>query len=236
MQMLFAAAAVFLGIHLLIAGTRVRDGVTGVIGENAYLGLFSLASLGVIVWLVMAYNAAEPTAENVRLYSLGEGMHDLGIPLVALAFFIGVQGLLLPNPTSLKQESYAAKDGTIQGVLRITRHPFLWGVAIWSAFHLAANGDMASIVLFGTFLALSILGTFSIDAKRKRKMGDAWNAFAAKTSNIPFAAVIGGRNSLKLGESLGWRFWLALLIFIAVLFAHARVIGVSPFPGGYVPF
>ncbi|MBN9592394.1 MAG: NnrU family protein, partial [Alphaproteobacteria bacterium] len=40
MGMLIAAAAVFLGIHLLVAGTRARDAVTGTIGENAYLGLF----------------------------------------------------------------------------------------------------------------------------------------------------------------------------------------------------
>ena len=236
MEMLIAAAAVFLAIHLLIAGTRVRDVLTGAIGERAYLGLFSLASIGVIVWLVMAYNAAGPLAENMRLYNLGPRAFDFGIPLVGLAFFLGVQGLFLPNPTAVMQEGSIAKEGTIQGVLRITRHPFLWGVAIWSAFHLAVNGNEASIIFFGTFFALSILGTFSIDAKRRRKMGEAWSQFAAKTSNIPFGAVISGRNQLKLGESLGWRFWIALVIFLAILFSHARLIGVSPFPSGWVPF
>ncbi len=236
MSMLIAAAAVFLGIHLLIAGTKVRDRLTGAIGENAYLGLFSLASVVVIVWLVMAYNAVQPTGENIVLYNLGAGIHHLGIPVVALAFLLGVQGLFTQNPTSVKQEGSIAKEGTIHGVLRITRHPFLWGVAIWAAFHLLANGDLASVILFGTFFALSILGTFSIDAKRKRKMGAAWDAFAAKTSNFPFGAVMGGRNTLNITESLGWRFWAALLIFIVVLFSHARVIGVSPFPNGYIPF
>ena len=47
MTTLIAAAAVFLAIHLLIAGTRVRDVISGTIGEGPYLGLFSLASLGV---------------------------------------------------------------------------------------------------------------------------------------------------------------------------------------------
>ncbi|HEV2562114.1 MAG TPA: NnrU family protein [Rhizomicrobium sp.] len=236
MAMLIAAAAVFLGIHLLIAGTKVRDAITGAIGERPYLGLFSLASVGVIVWLVMAYNAVQPTAENIVLYNLGEGVHHFGIPIVALAFLLGVQGLLMPNPTTVQQEGAVSREGTIHGVLRITRHPFLWGVAIWSAFHLAANGDLASVILFGTFLLLSILGTFSIDAKRKRKLGAAWDAFEAKTSNVPFAAVIAKRNTLNITESLGWRFWVALLIFVVVLFSHARVIGVSPFPNGYIPF
>ncbi len=234
MTMLIAAAAVFLAIHLLIAGTRVRDGITGAIGEGPYLGLFSLASLGAIVWLAIAYKAAQ-RGEDPLLYDLGPGVKHLGIPVVALAFLLGVQGLFMPNPTSLRQEGSAANPDTIRGVLRITRHPFLWGVAIWSAFHLSANGDEASVIFFGTFFVLSILGTFSIDAKRRRKMGEAWAAFAAKTSNIPFAAAITGRNSLKLGESFGWRFWVAALLFVTVLFAHAHIFGVSPFPGGVVP-
>jgi uncharacterized membrane protein len=235
MSMLIAAAAVFLAIHLLIAGTRFRDVITGAIGEGAYLGLFSLASLAAIVWLAISYRAAQRGNFDPLLYDLGPGVRHVGIPIVALAFLLGVQGLLMPNPTSLRQEGAAEKPDTIKGVLRITRHPFLWGVAIWSGFHVAANGDEASVIFFGTFFVLAITGTFSIDAKRRRKMGDAWNAFAAKTSNIPFAAVISRRASLKLGESLGWRFWVAAILFVAVLLAHAHIFGVSPFPGGVVP-
>ncbi len=236
MAMLAAAAAVFLGIHILIAGTRLRDGLTAAIGERAYLGLFSLASLGAIVWLVMAYHAANGGAEDRILYSLGIGVKHLAIPVVAMAFFLGIQGLLSPNPTSVGQGAAIANDNTIRGVLRITRHPFLWGVAIWSAFHVAANGNLASVILFGTFLVLSVLGTVSIDAKRKRKMGDAWSEFAAKTSNIPFGAVLSGRNPLHLGESFGWRFGVAMLVFLAVLFSHAHIFGVSPFLNGWRPF
>lgn len=237
MQMLIAAAAVFLGIHLFIAGTTLRDRITGAIGERAYLGLFALASLGVIVWLVMAYNAAQAGDHDPQLYDLGAGVRHLGIPVVALAFLLGVQGLFMRNPTRVQLGGAAAmQSDAISGVLRITRHPFLWGVAIWSGFHLTANGDEASVIFFGTFLVLSLAGTFSIDAKRRRNLGAAWDSFASKTSNIPFAAVIAGRNALHPGESFGWRFWLAALLFLAILFAHARIIGVSPFPGGWVPF
>ncbi|MGH6871674.1 MAG: NnrU family protein [Rhizomicrobium sp.] len=234
MTMLIAAAATFLAIHILISGTKVRDAIVARLGEGAYLALFSLASLGVIAWMCIAYNKAQAGADDPVWYDLGD-VRDLGLVAVLLAFWLGVQGLLLPNPTSLKQEGAAAKAGTIRGVLRITRHPFLWGVAIWAAFHLAANGDEASVILFGAFLVLALLGTVAIDAKRRRKMGDAWSAFAAKTSSIPFAAVIAGRNTLNIGESFGWRAWLAILLFVVVLVAHVHLFGVSPFPGGVVP-
>lgn len=236
MPMLMLAALVFLGIHFLVSGTKARDALTAITGEGPYLGLFSQASLVSIAWLATSYNRAEASPDNRGLYDLGIGVRHAAIPLVALAFFLGVQGLFVPNPTSVRGDSLSAQDVPIQGVLRITRHPFLWGVVIWSAFHVTANGDVASVIFFATFFVLALFGTLSIDAKRKRKMGPAWGAFASKTSNLPFAAIASGRNRLSVGELFGWRFWAAAGIFIVVLFAHARLFGASPFPTGWVPF
>lgn len=233
MTMLIVAAAAFLGLHLLIAGTRLRDGIVGAIGEGPYMGLFSLASAGGIVWLALSYNAAFAAGSEV-LWDLGPGVSHLGIIVVAVAFLLAVSGLLTPNPTSVGQEAAAGRDPT--GILRITRHPFLWGVAIWAAFHVAANGDAASVLFFGTFLVLAVLGTVSIDAKRAHKMGEAWAPFANKTSNVPFAAILGGRNTLKLGEIFTFRQAAAVGAFLALLFLHAWAFGASPFPGGWVPF
>jgi len=67
-------------------------------------------------------------------------------------------------------------------------------------------------------------------------MGEAWSGFAQRTSNVPFGAILTGRNSLKLAEIFGFRQLIALVVFAAVLFAHAWMFGVSPFPGGWVPF
>lgn len=232
MGMLIAAAAVFLGIHLLVAGTRARDAVTGTIGENAYMGLFSLASLGGIVWLVVAYNGAQAGGENELVYDLGVGVRHLAPLVVLLAFLLAVPGLLLPNPTSVRQVGAAARADAVKGVLAITRHPFLWGVALWAAMHLLANGDAASVLFFGTFLVLALLGTFSIDAKRRRKLGAAWDGFAARTSNLPFAALASGRAKLKWREILDWRLAVAVVLYLALLFGHQSLMGVSPFATG----
>lgn len=235
MTMLIAAAVAFLALHLLVAGTRLRDAIVGVTGEQGYLGLFSLASVGGIVWLAMSYNAAAAAGSDL-LWDFGPGVSHLGIIVVAIAFLFGVTGLLTPNPTSVGMESVAGREGSITGVLRITRHPFLWSVALWAGFHLAANGDAASVVFFGTFFVLAVLGTFSIDAKRRRKMGEGWSAFAGKTSNVPFGAILTGRNNLKLGELLTHRQLIAIAAFLGGLFAHAWLFSASPFPGGWVPF
>ena len=78
-------------------------------------------------------------------------------------------------------------------------------------------------------LVLALFGTLSIDAKRKRKLGSAWDAFAAETSNVPFAAILSGRNRFSAKEYFDWRFAVALLLFAGLLFAHVHIFGVSPF-------
>lgn len=233
MTMLIAAAVFFLFIHLAIAGTRARDAIVRSIGEQAYMGAFSVASLAGIVWLIISYNRASAEGSDL-LWDLGPGVRHLGIIVIAIAMFFGVSGLLTPNPTSVGMEAAAMRDVT--GILRITRHPFLWGVALWAAFHLAANGDAASVILFGTFFVLTVAGTFSIDAKRARKMADGWIGFAGRTSNFPFVAIFAGRNSLKLGELLTYRQAVALVVFLVLLFSHAWLFSASPFPSGWVPF
>ncbi len=235
---LIEAAVVFLAIHLLIAGTPVRDTIVRGIGEKPYMGLFALVSLGVIVWMAMAFKAAGAapgSASDPFLYDLGRGAHDSAILFVAIAFLIGVPGLLSANPTSVRFKDATPSPDLVKGVLRITRHPFLWGVVLWSLVHLAANGDEASVIFFGTFLVLALSGTISIDAKRRRKLGAAWDGFAAKTSNVPFAAIVSGRNSFSARENFDWRFVAALILFAAILFGHVYLFGVSPFPGGASP-
>jgi uncharacterized membrane protein len=236
MTMLLAAALVFLAMHLLVAGTRLRDTITTTIGEGAYLGLFSLASVAAIAWLAISYRTALASPDNVALFAPGEAVRNLAIPLTLIAFLIAVPGLLMANPTAVGQSGAAARENSVRGILRVTRHPFLWGVALWSLFHLSATGDLASLILFGSLFILSVLGTLSIDAKRRRKLAEGWNGFASRTSNFPFAAIVSGRNVFNAREYFDWRFFAALAIYVLALFAHARVIGVSPFPGGWIPF
>lgn len=229
---LVAAAAVFLLIHLVISGTRVRDGITSAIGEGPYMGLFSLASLACLVWLGIAYVHAQRSGADPVFWTVTPLTKWLQLGVTFIAFMLIVPGLLTPNPTSVRQEGQLSKPDPARGVLRVTRHPFLWGVALWAAGHLMVNGDLASLVLFGSLLILAVLGPASIDGKRRRKLGDAWNGFAAQTSAVPFAAIAAGRQSLKLGEIGWWRLGVAVIVWGALVFAHPMLFGVSSLPGG----
>jgi uncharacterized membrane protein len=235
MDMLIVAATAWLFLHFVVSGTGVRGVLTGILGEGAYLGLYSLASLGGIVWLAMAYNSASELG-LAPVWDLGPGVAHSGLIVMAIAFVFGLPGVLMPSPTGVAQGALAGDPASARGVLRITRHPFLWSVALWAAFHLAANGDPASIVFFGTWLILSAGGTFSIDAKRRAALGARWEPYAGATSNIPFAAILAGRQRLSVSELLTWRQGVACVLFVAALFAHAHLFNRSPFPGGWIPF
>jgi uncharacterized membrane protein len=228
MTNLIAACATFLVIHLLVSGTRLRDAIVGAIGENPYRGLFAFASLGAIVWMCIAFDHADASQENTMLFDTGH-FRDLGVIVIFLAFVLGVPGVTRGNPTSAGQDT-----ARIDGVLRITRHPFLWAVTLWSGFHLIATGTLAAVIFFATFFLVATIGTRAIDGKVRRKRPAEWQTISAQTSNVPFAAIAAGRNRFVAREYLDWRLALAVVLFAAFLFGHGYLFSVSPFPGGGV--
>jgi len=77
---------------------------------------------------------------------------------------------------------------------------------------------------------VAIAGPFSIDRKRQKAFGDAWNRFAGLTSNVPMIAIIEGRNSLRLGEIGWWPAVLAVILYVLFLYFHKILFGGSPLP------
>lgn len=230
MVSLVAAATFFVLIHLLVSGTRVRDALVAKIGQGPYMGVFSLASIAGLVWMGMAYGRARGTPVDVIFWEVTPLTRHIQLGITLIAFLLVVPGLATPNPTSVRQEGVLNQPDAVKGMLRITRHPFLWGVALWAAGHLLVNGNLASLILFGSLLALAIFGTASIDAKRKRALGETWDSFAAQTANLPFAAIAAGRQSLKLGEIGWWRIGLAIVIWAALAWGHPYIFGVRALP------
>jgi len=227
MTMLIAAAAVFVLIHLLIAGTPVRDGIVGVIGEGAYLGLFSLASIAALIWLGFAFGHARSDPANATYWTISHATRDPAVVLVLIGFLLAVPGLLTNSPTRVAGGGVVDKPDAAKGMVRITRHPFLWGAAIWALAHMIANGRTADLILFGSILVLALIGTSSIDAKRERALGERYRVFKTKTSNIPFAAIVQGRQSFNIGE-IWWRLVVGFAVWALVLYFHPMWFGVRP--------
>jgi uncharacterized membrane protein len=219
---LVLAGLFFIFIHLGISGTALRARAVASLGERGFSAAFSIASLAGIAWLIAAYIHAP----YIPTWGLVLGWQWVMLVLMVPATFLVVIGLTTPSPTTVAQEGRLAEP--VRGVLRVTRHPFLIGVGLWAVLHLIGNGDAASLVLFGSLAIVATAGTSSIDGKRRRSAGAAWERFAAETSIIPFAAIAAGRNRFRPGEIGLWRWAAALIVYLLLLGGHGPVIGIEP--------
>lgn len=225
------ALCAFALLHLGVAATGLRAKIIAGIGEGPYRGLFSVLSAGLLIWMIVSLGALRADAGDVLNAALWSppswGRHVAHI-LVLLGFLLAVPGLLTPGPTLAGFEGSVTREEPARGVLRITRHPFMWGLVLWAAGHLAVNGERWAVMLFGVLALMALYGTRSIDRKGRARNPEAWDRFAAATSNIPFAAILAGRNKLVLSES--WlRLAAALIVFALVGLLHQRLFGAAAF-------
>ena len=223
MATLGLAALVFLATHW-VPSTPLRPGLVGILGEKAYLGLYSLIALAALGWMIWAY----VRAPYVRWW-VGDEFKAWAVALMPVSFVLVTVGALSKNPSAVRQESLLRSLGEPRGILRVTRHPIQWGIALWALLHLVSRGDAASVIFFGTFALLSILGSVLIDARKNKAIGVDWERFASVTSNFPFAAIFQGRNRFRF-EEIGWRkVLIGLALYFVFAFLHPYLFGARPY-------
>jgi len=222
---LLLAMLAFVGGHFVLSAPPVRGKLAARLGERAFAGVYSLLMILALIWVVAAYRVAPPRV----IWDLGPQVNLIPIVVMPFALILAVLGLIARNPTGVMGEGFVGTP--VRGAATITRHPFLSGAALWSIAHLIANGDAASILLFGGMAALAIGGMYAIDHKRAAKLGEAWTAFAAQTSRLPFAAALAKRTKVDWA-GIGWaRPVLALGLYVVLLFFHDRLFGVPVWAG-----
>jgi uncharacterized membrane protein len=145
-----------------------------------------------------------------------------------LATILLVAGLTTPNPSAIGG-GQPDINGPV-GILKITRHPVMWAVVLWGFAHLLANGDAASLILFGAITFLALVGAAAQQAKKRRQFGRNWQEFAHQTSFLPLAALLSKRTRLSFREIGWWRIGLGFGLFVLLLWLHPWLFGVNPLP------
>lgn len=223
MTRLLLAAAAFLITHY-VSSTPLRAHLVRLLGTNGYLLLYSAVAFATLIGMAWAYYRAP-------YFGLWHVPALRYAPLVAMPFalILVVCGLLMRNPAAVGAEKLLRGGATACGVLRITRHPVLWGIALWAGSHIAARGDAAAAIFFGSMLLLALSGTFLIDRRKRAALGEDWVRFANASSNVPLVAILTGRNRISLAE-IGWsRPLLAIVLYGITLWLHAPLFGARPF-------
>jgi uncharacterized membrane protein len=223
MTKLLIATVAFLATHY-VSSTPLRAKLVNALGNNGYLVLYSAAAIGTIVPMVWAYLRAP----FVGLWHV-PALRYVPLVIMPVAMVLVATGLTTRNPTVVGQERLLKGQDPVRGILRITRHPVMWGIALWASAHILARGDVASVVFFGCFLLLALSGTVLIDRRKQAALGAEWERFAAVTSNAPFAAIAASRNRFDAAE-IGWgRFLSGLVLYGLVLWLHPMLFGARPY-------
>jgi uncharacterized membrane protein len=180
----------FLGVHTLTTEREIRAALLGSMGEGIYKTLYSLISLAGIALIAWGFSIYRAT-----------GWIDVWSPPLAMKHI--TIGLMLPA-VILVVASY------LRGrIFAVVKHPMLAGVKLWAFAHLLANGDLGSIILFGSFLAWAVYDRISL--KRRADAGAP-------------PILVGGITNDLIAVAVG------IVAYLALGFAfHPAVIGVPVF-------
>ncbi len=225
-EILIVAVGCFVGGHFVLSSIGVRTPLIGALGETGFRIVYSLAAVAALTWTIVAYGAA-PYEE---LWQAGPGLLHVPAFLMPFACILVVAGLTTRTVTMVGGESLTRDPQPASGIATITRHPFLWGVALWAVGHIAANGDVASLVLFGGMALLAFGGMVHIDRRRQATLGADWGPVAITTSIVPFVAALQGRTRIDW-HGIGWaRLAGGIALAVALPFLHPWLSGKTIVP------
>lgn len=143
MIILMLGLLVFIGIHLVPSFPALRLRLIDQFGPTGYKGGFAAISFVGLALLIIG----KAYAEFIPVWTPAPWGRHLAMGLMPFAFILLVAAYMPSN------------------VKRLTAHPMLLGITVWAAAHLAANGDLAGIVLFG---GLGVFSLFDMWSANKR--------------------------------------------------------------------
>ena len=190
MGYLVLGLVLFLGVHsvrIVADGWRTRT--LARVGEMPWKGVYSLVSAAGLALIVWGYGLARQ--QPVVLWVPPLGMRHAAA-LLTLAAFVLLAAAYVPR-NALKARLH---------------HPMVLGVKVWALAHLLSNGNLADVLLFGSFLLWAVL-SFRAARQRDRALGTTYRPGTAAGTGV--AVAVGA------AAWLGFAWW-----------AHAWLIGVAP--------
>ncbi len=219
---LILATMAFVGTHFLLSHP-LRPALVARFGPRGFMGLYSLVALVTFGWMVWA---AITMPWMPAAWIAPAWFFEWAAPALMLLASILLAGSFIGNPAFPDPGKGIAAVRPATGVFAITRHPMNWAFMIWAPTHLALSGTPLNIVIATGIFTLALLGSILQDGKKAALLGDAWRGWQARTSFVPFGALIAG----KIPWSAARPGWIALIggigLWIAASWLHAMQVGV----------
>jgi uncharacterized membrane protein len=181
------------------------------LGNGGFLGVYSLVSFATLGWMVHVYGKA-PTGTSLWTATDAIWIVSSLLTLIASVLFAGslIGNPAMPNPDANAASAMAAKVPT--GAFLVTRHPMMWGFALWGVAHILVAPRLDSFIFVGSIIFLALAGAAGQDRKKAKLLGSAWQRWSAQTSYWP---------RLSKLPKIGVRLWLAgLVLWLVATWAH----------------
>ena len=220
---LITLLAAFVAIHTVISRPAFREPLVARLGRGGYgtvHGIVSVLGMAAVFWAFFR-------APYLELWPSSAALRAVPALAMPLACILAVASITNPY-AGLSGDRLPEGDNQAPGILGLTRHPAPWALILWGAAHVVANGDLAGLLFFGTFLVFAAFAPVLVDSRRRRLCGEgAWSRFAAATSTTPFFSAI--RNHAKIDwRGIGWTpLAIGLALYGAILLIHGTVFGVA---------
>lgn len=202
--MLIVASVAFVGTHFLMSHP-LRPAMVGALGEKGFAGVYSLISLLTLGWMIWAYPAASAEAPQ-PLWDAGRVGWTVATVLMWLGSIL-FMGSLRRNPALPRPGKRIEKIDDPNGVYSITRHPMMWGFALWAIVHAIVVPTEASLILSFGIAFLALAGAALQDKKKAALLGNVWREWTAKTSYLPYGRGLKSADAFALVT--GTILWLA---------------------------
>lgn len=187
MSLLIVTCVLFVGTHFALSHP-MRAGLAGRLGERGFQIVYSIVAIATFVMIIQAYRGMPP---EPPLWAVDDPLWILASLLVLFASIL-FMGSLIGNPALPAPNAAASAQAAPRGVFAITRHPMMWGFALWALAHALVMPTAGQIVLSSAIAFLALVGSAGQDAKKARLMGDSWRHWAARTSFVPFGRQVAG--------------------------------------------
>jgi len=210
-----AAFVVFFLSHSIPTRPAVKSRIVARIGPVGFTLAYSALSTAILTWIIIAAGRAP----YVELWGWAPWQNHVPLTAMYFATLIFTMALCRPNPLSFGGCNNDRFDPDNPGLIGWVRHPLLLTLLIWSLAHMVPNGNLAHVIVFGLFAGFSLLGMRIIDKRARRILGaEEWQRLS-KT-----------KRSFKISRRGLSRLALGTAIYLALLYLHEPVIGISPFP------